>query len=189
MADTNHSHSSEIPIEGDGVSYTGIGWFVVVLVVTVVGCELFVTGLFKATEHYRLNRPGIVRAPLAAPPSRPTIEAGRLATGMEAPPQPALLVDEPTNLRAFRDAEQKALHGYGWVNQGAGTVRLPIDRAKELVLERHLLPARDAAPASSAAPSGTLSLPNVPPAGSTVETSATPAPAGQPEAGHAPAGH
>ena len=151
MADTNHSHSSDIPIEGDGISYSGIGWFLVVLIVTVVGCELFVVGLFKATERYRLNRPEIVRAPLAAPASHPTLQGGRLETGMETAPKPTLLVDEPTNLREFREAEQKALHTYGWVNQGAGTVRLTIDRAKELVLERKMLPAREAplAPAAS----------------------------------------
>jgi hypothetical protein len=151
MADTNHSHSSDIPVEGDGVSYSGIGWFLVVLIVTVVGCELFVVGLFKATEYYRLVRPEIVRAPMAAPPAQPTIEGGRLESGIEAGPKPVLLVDEPTNLRAFRDAETKALHTYGWVNQGAGTVRLTIDRAKELVLERQLLAAREA-PAAPAKP-------------------------------------
>jgi hypothetical protein len=169
MADTNHSHSSDIPTEGDGVSYSGIGWFLVVLIVTVVGCQLFVVGLFKFTERYRLNRPEIVRAPLAAPAAQPTLVGGRLETGMEAGPSPALLVNEPAILRTFHDAEMKALHTYGWVNQGAGTVRLTIDRAKELVLERNMLPAREtpaAAPAQAtpAAPAAAPAAPSHAPA-------------------------
>ena len=30
------------------------------------------------------------------------------------------------------------LHGYGWVNQGAGVARMPIDQAKKLIVERGL---------------------------------------------------
>lgn len=169
MADTNHAQS-DIPIEGDGVSYSGIGWFIVVLVVTVVGCQLFVFGLFKLTERYRLDRPGIVRAPLAQPVAVPELKAGRLETGIEGLGAPALLVDEPVNLKAFRDQEQKMLHTYGWANESAQTVRLTIDRAKGLLLERGI-EARAAAPAAAPAPAA----PAVAPA---------PAPAA-----HAPAGH
>ena len=42
------------------------------------------------------------------------------------------------NLQQQRDKEQKVLHGYGWVNQGAGVARMPIDEAKKLILERGL---------------------------------------------------
>jgi hypothetical protein len=173
MADTNHSHSSDIPVEGDGVSYSGIGWFLVVLIVTVVGCQLFVVGLFKFTEHYRLVRPEVVRAPLAAPPAQPALTGGRLETGLEGGPTPVLLVDEPTNLKSFRETEHNQLHSYGWLNQGAGTVRLPIDRAKDLVLERNMLPAREA-PTPSA---------------TTTETAAAPASAPAAPAPASPAGH
>jgi hypothetical protein len=86
---------------------------------------------------------------------------------------PALLVDEPVNLKAFRETETQALHSYGWVNESAQTVRLTIDRAKELVLERGL-PAR-AAPVGATAPEAPAAAP---------AASAPPAPAA-----HAPAGH
>jgi hypothetical protein len=168
MADTNHAHS-DIPIEGDGVSYSGIGWFIVVLVVTVVVCEVLVWGLFKVTERYRLDRPEIVRAPMAQPVAVPELKAGRLETGIAGLTAPALLVDEPVNLKAFRDHEQKMLHTYGWANEGTQTVRLTIDRAKELVIERGL-EARPAPPAAAT---------SAPPA-----PTAAPAPA---PAAHAPA--
>jgi hypothetical protein len=152
MADTEHTHATA-PIEGDGISYSGIGWFVVILVATVLVCEGFVWGLFKATERYRLQRPEIVRAPLAAPAGTPHLADGHLVPGVENAPGPRLLVDEPINLRRFRDGETKALQTYGWADQSTETVRLTIDRAKERLIERGL-PAREPAPASAAPMAG-----------------------------------
>ena len=39
-----------LPVEGDGVSYTGIVWFIVILVGTVVFCQVFVWGMFVFME-------------------------------------------------------------------------------------------------------------------------------------------
>jgi hypothetical protein len=146
MSDTNHLRATA-PVEGDGVSYSGIVWFVVVLVVTVLGCEIFVWGMFKfGLEPYRVPQ-GVV-APLAEPVATPSLKDGRVVTGLATPPQPGLVVEEPKVLKAFRDGETTILHEYGWVNQGAQVVRLPIDRAKELLLERGL-PIRSAADAAT----------------------------------------
>lgn len=149
MADTNHD--APLPVEGDGVEYSGIVWFLVILIGTVVFCQVFVWGLFKVME-YRVVQSEVARTPLAADPATPRLEGGRLITGLEVPvsggavAKPGLLTTEPSVLSEFRKAEDSALHTYGWVNEGAGVVRLPIDRAKELVLERGL-PARPSAPA------------------------------------------
>jgi hypothetical protein len=125
MADTKHHHattSSPPPVEGDGISYSGIVWFVVVLTVTTVGCQLLMVGLFAYLDHRSANE-AVPRPALAAP-------AGQL------PPAPTLLLDEPGNLQTFRKGEQGALTTYDWVDKETGVVRLPIDRAKELILER-----------------------------------------------------
>ena len=135
------------PVEHDAVSFSGIRWFVVVLVGTLLFCQLFVWGLFEWTES-RVARSGAARAVLADPPSQPVIEDGRLVSGSEASPSPALLVSEPTVLREFQARHHDAQTTYGWINQGAAIVRLPIERAKDLVLERGL-PIR---PASSPTP-------------------------------------
>ena len=151
MAHTEHTEL-ESPVEGDGISYRGIVWFIVVLVITVAVCQVFIWGLFRFTEAYRLDRPEIVRAPLAPEPAEPALEEGQVSRGPEAPESgPSLLVDEPLVLQQFRAEEEALLHSYGWVNQGTQTVRLPIDRAKELLLERGL-PARGSDPAASAEP-------------------------------------
>ena len=62
----------------------------------------------------------------------------------EAPQGPELLRDEAANLRKFRQEEASKLEGAGWMNQGAGIARVPIDVAKKLVLQ-HGLPVRQGA--------------------------------------------
>ena len=61
----------------------------------------------------------------------------------QLPPEPRLLTNESSNLRDFRAGETERLHQYGWADKAAGTVHIPIDRAKQLLLERGL-PARQA---------------------------------------------
>jgi hypothetical protein len=56
----------------------------------------------------------------------------------ELPPEPRLLTDEPGNLLQVKSEEQQILQGYGWVDQKAGTARIPIDEAKKKLLERGL---------------------------------------------------
>lgn len=140
---TNHpgAHSGD-PVEQDAVSFSGIGWFVVILVGTTLACQLLVWGLFEFSE-WRVARSETPRAALAAPATSPTIENGVVSTGADAPPQPALLVSEPTYLGQFQAEQREMQETYGWVDQAMGTIRLPIDRAKDLVIERGL-PVRSA---------------------------------------------
>ncbi|HVW03533.1 MAG TPA: hypothetical protein VHB78_00930 [Vicinamibacterales bacterium] len=155
MADTKHPHApAAVPVEGDGVHYAGLFWFVVVLVATVVFCEVFVWGMFKFVLVPHRVEAG-VSAPLAAAAEMPAVKDGRVATGLATPPQPGLNVDEPTVLKAFRDQEEHQLHTYGWIDQGNQVVRLPIERAKELLLQRGL-PVRPASTPAPAAPAAAV---------------------------------
>jgi hypothetical protein len=45
-------------------------------------------------------------------------------------------------LAELRGREQQAASTYGWIDQPAGVVRLPIDRAIELVVQEHARPQR-----------------------------------------------
>jgi len=45
------------------------------------------------------------------------------------------------NLATYRSATAEALANYGWVDQGKGIVRLPIDQALELTLQQWKNPA------------------------------------------------
>lgn len=54
------------------------------------------------------------------------------------PPEPRLQVNPPGDLKEMRAAENKVLSSYGWLDPEAGLVRIPIDRAKKLLVERGL---------------------------------------------------
>jgi hypothetical protein len=151
MADTKHVHDAP-PVEGDGVSYSGIVWFVVILTATTVFCQLLVWGAFELME-WRVDRIEPERAPLAAARNMPGIEAGGVVTGQPDSPRPTLLVNEPLALRNFRNAEAGNAP-YGWVDQSAGRGRVPIDRAKALLLERGLPTRPGAGPATTPASPG-----------------------------------
>ena len=53
-------------------------------------------------------------------------------------PDPKLQLTEAKDLAALRLAENKELESYGWVNQTAGVVRIPIQRAMEILVQRGL---------------------------------------------------
>lgn len=147
--DTSH-HAAPAPVEGDGISYSGLIWFMVVIVITTVGCQLLMVVLLKAFEYQAKSSP-VPTAPLATAVTERQAPVGRVypdmhAIGLANGPQPRLLVDEPANLAALHKHEHEMLTTYGWMDQSAGVVRLPIERAKDLVLERGL-PVRGAAPA------------------------------------------
>jgi hypothetical protein len=84
-----------------------------------------------------------IEFPLAAQQER------RLPAGPRLQPIPANEIFE------FRQREDAALSEYGWVDRNAGTVHIPIEQAKELLLQRGLpsrpAPAPDATPGADTA--------------------------------------
>lgn len=139
MADTKHHQPSKLPVEGDGIHYGGIVGFVVVLTIVTVACQLLIWVLLGAFQHQAAaaNDTG---SPLAPAVERQALE-GRTDMALEkvtgaSGAQPVLLTNEPAVLDEFRKREDRTLQTYGWVDQNAGLVRIPIDRAKDLALER-----------------------------------------------------
>jgi hypothetical protein len=63
------------------------------------------------------------------------------AQGRRVPPEPRLQTDPRQDLADLRAKEDELLRTYGWVDKNAGVVRIPIDAAMKLTLERGL-PAR-----------------------------------------------
>jgi hypothetical protein len=57
------------------------------------------------------------------------------------PPEPRLQTNPREDLRELRAGEDEALTTYGWVDRNGGVVRIPIDEAMKLVVQRGL-PAR-----------------------------------------------
>ena len=53
-------------------------------------------------------------------------------------PLPRLQLSPPGDLQSFRAREEAELHSYGWIDRTAGVVRIPIERAMDLVLQQGL---------------------------------------------------
>jgi hypothetical protein len=53
-------------------------------------------------------------------------------------PEPQLETNERTELNTIRQHEEDTLSTYGYVDENAGTVRIPIDRAMDLLAQRGL---------------------------------------------------
>jgi hypothetical protein len=78
------------------------------------------------------------RATMATTTAVPAVAGDNMivpGTGSEMPP-PYLQTREPLGLERFRAGEDAILNNYGWVDKNNGVVRIPIERAKELLLER-----------------------------------------------------
>jgi hypothetical protein len=64
------------------------------------------------------------------------------------PPSPRLQVDPAVDLDQVRQSQNEMLNSYGWADKATGKVRVPIDRAIDMLIERKL-PARQNVPAAS----------------------------------------
>jgi hypothetical protein len=64
-----------------------------------------------------------------------------LQTRAQANSTPHLQLMPPEELKEFRAKEEAELNSYGWINRTAGVVRIPVNRAMDLLLQRGL-PAR-----------------------------------------------
>ncbi|HEY6291907.1 MAG TPA: hypothetical protein VI455_10155 [Terriglobia bacterium] len=78
------------------------------------------------------------------PPASPLASARRL------PPEPRLQVNGYQDWVAYQKRQQDILNSFGWVDAGAGVVRIPIDQAMDDLLKKGL-PVRAPAETSSVA--------------------------------------
>ncbi len=91
---------------------------------TVIAVSLLVTyGLF----HYFYRGETRTR-PLPSP----------LSYTREPTPEPRLSIEPGKDLKTLRSEEDALLKSYGWIDREKGIVRIPIDRAIEILAERGL---------------------------------------------------
>ena len=96
-------------------------------IVLVAAALVGVTALVQVAIFFQMGRLWHVRQK-ELPPPVPVAEA--LPT---APPEPRLQIAPSLDLKGLRAAEDAQLHGYGWIDRKAGVVRIPIERAIELM--------------------------------------------------------
>ena len=170
MSDTSHHHGPATggPTESDGVNYRGIVWFVAILAGTTFACQLLMWGMFAFmdrqaakddAEHPSLALPYgdannecvPLPSPTGAEPvghSPCILKNGQVDPGRSMP-QPNLMADDPLGLKTFRAKEDQILENYDVMDKNLGTYRIPIERAKELVLQ-HGIPGGTVMPATPA---------------------------------------
>ena len=138
---TKHGEKTEVPVDASAgyekrdASIPALVqfafWMAVVLAVTLIGMYFSFNAFKKASPM--------------GPTMSPMVKEG----ARMIPPKPLLQVRPHQELQDYCDAQQKEVGTYGWVDQPSGVVRVPVDRAEELILAKGL-PARSASESTAA---------------------------------------
>ena len=101
------------------IGYKFATWLTVAMVLSFG----IVYGAFRFFDSQARTANKELRYPMAAGHSRPL-------------PTPSLQTQPFKDIYMLREDAAKKLQSYGWVDQGGGVVRIPVDRAMEVMLQR-----------------------------------------------------
>ena len=118
---TELKHNS-IGHETDTGNVRAVGITAVALAVGIAMVLILVAGIFQYLDHH----------PAVVLPENPLAETDR----QQFPPEPRLEEHPAGDIETLHTQEEQTLSTYGWMDKKAGIVRIPIDRAMELQLER-----------------------------------------------------
>ena len=120
----SHIDNPDVTHEHDDINVRAILSFVIVLSVVALVIHVAMWAMFRGLQWYeRKNEPYV--SPL-------TEAAGR------RPPDPQLQTEPWKDYRAFYAEQRTYLHSYGWVDEKLGVARIPIAKAKEMMLQQGL---------------------------------------------------
>lgn len=129
------SHKSPIASPGYEVrdaNVRGVFSFLVVLSVVLIGTALVCWGMFRYFSAHEQE----------------TATVSPFADTRQLPLGPQLQVNPRQDLLQFREQQEQSLETYAWENRSAGIVRVPIELAMELLVEKGL-PVQSAAPTAA----------------------------------------
>jgi hypothetical protein len=139
---TKHGEKHDVPVDASAgwekrdvnikALFQFAFWMAVVLAVTLIGMRFSFDAFKKATPM------GATMSPMVSPESR------------MIPPAPLLQVHPHQELVDYCAQQQGQVNTYGWVDQQSGVVRIPVDRAMDLILAKGL-PTRASTDASGPA--------------------------------------
>lgn len=134
----------EVHHETTDVNVRTILWFAFWFVVVAAVIHLLIWGIYSVFERVTVARQG--------PP------ISRVGSGPRVPPSPRLQVlgaNPVVEMRKLREQEEQILGSYAVVNPATGSVRIPIDDAMRIALQRpEMFPVRAAEPASATPAAG-----------------------------------
>jgi len=123
-----------------GILYSGIG-LVVIVIVSAALMWWLLRGFQKYDERHDERPTPIEAANPQQPPPAPRLQVGPSFAG-------ALERSDREDMKAEREMEDKALSEPGWIDQRQGIVRVPIETAMQMLVQRGLAPL-GAAPAAT----------------------------------------
>lgn len=132
--ETRHGHGEE-GFERQDLSARGVYGFLISLAVGGVLVYFVIGGFYRFMDARQRSR---------QPEQNPLVKQVEADTRIVSPeevnkfPQPRLERNERVEIKDFRLKEEQTLNSYGWVDEKAGVVRIPIERAMQLLAQRGL---------------------------------------------------
>ena len=132
--ETKHDHAEEA-YEHQDLSAQGIYAFLISLLVGGLIVYFVVWGMYRFMD---------ARIKEHEPAPNPLVQRIETDTRVVAPdeikkfPEPRLEKNERVEINDFRLNEEQRLNSYGWVDEKAGVVHIPIDRAMKLLVQQGL---------------------------------------------------
>jgi len=127
---SQHAHgdlvNENVHHEESDINVRAIITFVVVLTAITLAIQVLVYGIFLLFNKIEDK---------TQPETTPLM---RQAAQPETFPEPRLQTTPWTDLKKLRAEENAFLHSYGWVDESAGIARVPIDKAKAMLLQKGL---------------------------------------------------
>jgi len=133
--DTKHDeHNPELDFEHQDLSPSGVYAFLTGLALAGILIYFVLWGLYRYLDSYQRSH---------QPPQNPLVQSEADTRNIPPQaiqkfPQPRLEKNERVEINDFRLKEEQTLNSYGWVDQKTGAVRIPIDRAMQLIAQRGL---------------------------------------------------
>lgn len=135
IEEAKHGEREQAGFERQDLSAHAVFAFLIGLAVAGVLVYCVIWGIYRTMDAYERAH---------QPPQSPLVKPAETDTRIVSPaeitkfPQPRLERNERLEINDFRLKEEQALNSYGWVDEKTGVVRIPIERAMELVAQRGL---------------------------------------------------
>ncbi len=150
MSDSKHHENDSIELghEESRVQVAAVTWFIIILSIAVVFIGWLMVALINSFEGREQkseleSRPSPFAAERPKIPPKPRLQlAPASEEQLDKREPPDLKTQHPLQeMKELRSNWEKQLNSYGWVDEQSGVVRIPIEDAKRLLLQRGL-PAR-----------------------------------------------
>jgi hypothetical protein len=136
MSDHIHNSAGNGGYEHRDIGVAGIVYFLAALAFAGLVTYFVVDGLY----HFLDKRSAETQAPVSPLVTNAPADTRHIQKGYPQAtfPDPKLEEDERGQLNGIRLTEEQTLSSYDYVDQKAGTIRIPIDRAMDLIASRGL---------------------------------------------------